>query len=104
MKSYFRALMCALLVSMPTANASVAFKESLLTPEGDIRLVFTLEKVALINAYALDDPSRIVIDIKDVAMGEIKSTKLGPVQSISCLLYTSPSPRDGLLSRMPSSA
>ena len=24
--------------------------------------------------------------------------------SLSCLLYTSPSPRDGLLSRMPSSA
>ena len=82
MKSYFRALLCTLLVSMPTANASVAFKESLLTPEGDIRLVFTLEKVALLNAYALDDPSRIVIDIKDVSMGEIKSTKLGPVQSI----------------------
>ena len=30
-------------------------------------------------------------------------TKLVP-QSINCLLYTSPSPRDGLLSRMPSSA
>ena len=29
--------------------------------------------------------------------------KLPPMQ-ISCLLYTSPSPRDGLLSRMPSSA
>ena len=26
------------------------------------------------------------------------------VDSLSCLLYTSPSPRDGLLSRMPSSA
>ena len=26
------------------------------------------------------------------------------VQSYGCLLYTSPSPRDGLLSRMPSSA
>ena len=26
------------------------------------------------------------------------------VQNIVCLLYTSPSPRDGLLSRMPSSA
>ena len=26
------------------------------------------------------------------------------INSISCLLYTSPSPRDGLLSRMPSSA
>ena len=29
--------------------------------------------------------------------------KLG-FSSLSCLLYTSPSPRDGLLSRMPSSA
>ena len=27
-----------------------------------------------------------------------------PTPSLSCLLYTSPSPRDGLLSRMPSSA
>ena len=27
-----------------------------------------------------------------------------PFQPMSCLLYTSPSPRDGLLSRMPSSA
>ena len=27
-----------------------------------------------------------------------------PEQSVLCLLYTSPSPRDGLLSRMPSSA
>ena len=28
----------------------------------------------------------------------------GEQQQIACLLYTSPSPRDGLLSRMPSSA
>ena len=28
----------------------------------------------------------------------------GMVEDIDCLLYTSPSPRDGLLSRMPSSA
>ena len=26
------------------------------------------------------------------------------IESLACLLYTSPSPRDGLLSRMPSSA
>ena len=32
------------------------------------------------------------------------SMELLGVQDISCLLYTSPSPRDGLLSRMPSSA
>ena len=29
---------------------------------------------------------------------------LDPNEAITCLLYTSPSPRDGLLSRMPSSA
>ena len=32
------------------------------------------------------------------------SQLLGSSQSTTCLLYTSPSPRDGLLSRMPSSA
>ena len=31
-------------------------------------------------------------------------TKLAEGGTITCLLYTSPSPRDGLLSRMPSSA
>ena len=33
-----------------------------------------------------------------------KDQVIDPVQPGSCLLYTSPSPRDGLLSRMPSSA
>ena len=33
-----------------------------------------------------------------------RSSKIHPHVGISCLLYTSPSPRDGLLSRMPSSA
>ena len=31
-------------------------------------------------------------------------TEAEPPHRITCLLYTSPSPRDGLLSRMPSSA
>ena len=35
--------------------------------------------------------------------GKIK-TLIGLDNNIACLLYTSPSPRDGLLSRMPSSA
>ena len=37
----------------------------------------------------------------------IKRNKTGPTLVVvpkSCLLYTSPSPRDGLLSRMPASA
>ena len=33
-----------------------------------------------------------------------KQISLGPVLSVTCLLYTSPSPRDATLSRMPSSA
>ena len=37
-------------------------------------------------------------------MEEINKHQNKSVQNVSCLLYTSPSPRDGLLSRMPSSA
>ena len=32
------------------------------------------------------------------------SQKIAKIEETNCLLYTSPSPRDGLLSRMPSSA
>ena len=42
--------------------------------------------------------------IKSVSVRSINLRSLGFKKSISCLLYTSPSPRDGLLSRMPSSA
>ena len=42
---------------------------------------------------------RIADDVVD------QESKLkNPIQDLSCLLYTSPSPRDRLLSRMPSSA
>ena len=44
----------------------------------------------------------IIIGISSVI---IITTIGGSIQStLTCLLYTSPSPRDGLLSRMPSSA
>ena len=35
---------------------------------------------------------------------KINVAAITPLMSYACLLYTSPSPRDGLLSRMPSSA
>ena len=43
----------------------------------------------------------LYVDGEDVQIGQpfIENAKV-----IACLLYTSPSPRDGLLSRMPSSA
>ena len=41
----------------------------------------------------------------DECMGDIVTFHdIGIYENKSCLLYTSPSPRDGLLSRMPSSA
>ena len=40
----------------------------------------------------------------DLSMGEMHTTLAKFISGGSCLLYTSPSPRDGLLSRMPSSA
>ena len=39
-----------------------------------------------------------------VEAGRMCEEKLSPLQRIGCLLYTSPSPRDATLSRMPSSA
>ena len=43
---------------------------------------------------------------KGSALEDLKKQDLSlqGVEELSCLLYTSPSPRDGLLSRMPSSA
>ena len=37
-------------------------------------------------------------------LDDMEKVTEGTTQSKTCLLYTSPSPRDGLLSRMPSSA
>ena len=58
----------------------------------------------LINAGAT-----VVIFDMNVNAGEQAASELGNkhchfIQLNVCLLYTSPSPRDGLLSRMPSSA
>ena len=52
-----------------------------------------------INNY--NGPLDVLLDLakaQKVDLEELSITKL------ACLLYTSPSPRDGLLSRMPSSA
>ena len=48
----------------------------------------------------LTDPADVFIDEEKA----LKWLRRGAQPSDTCLLYTSPSPRDGLLSRMPSSA
>ena len=60
------------------------------------------------NAMNLFLPAKLGDLAKSHFLYETQKTRIGAAVSVivfeSCLLYTSPSPRDGLLSRMPSSA
>ena len=57
-------------------------------PEADVKSPYE---------YAPEYLAEILKSVKTIAM-------VGASGDKTCLLYTSPSPRDGLLSRMPSSA
>ena len=46
----------------------------------------------------------IAIQASDLRSGRVRLKEFADIEISGCLLYTSPSPRDGLLSRMPSSA
>ena len=63
-----------------------------------------LKKAAKERAATKKEVTEKIIDLMkkiDITHLNIKEGRLG---TKTCLLYTSPSPRDGLLSRMPSSA
>ena len=64
-----------------------------------VRVKNDLTKGWYLGVYKKDDYYRDAVALKK---GEIDPTNNFTVKA--CLLYTSPSPRDGLLSRMPSSA
>ena len=59
------------------------------------------------KAWVLGDPGQLTLRSKPVPVPK-KAEVLVRIDAVAicatCLLYTSPSPRDGLLSRMPSSA
>ena len=57
------------------------------TKKGQVHFIWKGEREKLYNFFSV-----------------IKSRLLFSIKDLVCLLYTSPSPRDGLLSRMPSSA
>ena len=76
---------------------------------GEIRLAITLRLLAGGDSYDLG----VIFDISsrtcerilyEVLENWIINTKIGEINIEDCLLYTSPSPRDATLSRMPSSA
>ena len=54
-----------------------------------------------LDGHGQDDFARILAGVEQPAAGNVQ---VATGKNGSCLLYTSPSPRDGLLSRMPSSA
>ena len=68
-----------------------------------------IEKIGALQAASNEDPE-LLGQIEKLRKEEEKLknkifSKLSTWQKVQvCLLYTSPSPRDGLLSRMPSSA
>ena len=71
-------------MSIYTSGAnSLNFENIKELPNGDIRISFKLQKVALINAYALDDPSRIVIDVRDTKVSSFsEENNLGPLKLV----------------------
>ena len=80
--------------------------------EGSLRHVASLERQVEVlnekNAELAERNRLLAADVRDLKEGteaveEIARKDLGMIRD-GCLLYTSPSPRDGLLSRMPSSA
>ena len=74
------------------------------TPELSDKDIF-LYSQELHHSPVVEDFSK---GIKNISKLKEKNNKIigygSPAKATTCLLYTSPSPRDGLLSRMPSSA
>ena len=46
----------------------------------------------------------MIVDVQEKLSAVMPEKVINRLKTNTCLLYTSPSPRDGLLSRMPSSA
>ena len=65
-----------------------------------------LRKAVLITGPTAAGKTEIAMELYDRIGGESKATLISVDSALvyNCLLYTSPSPRDATLSRMPSSA
>ena len=78
---------------------------------GKILVVGSLHLDVIVNSSRLPQPDETLLGDKvSYRFGgkggnqAIAAAKISVQVLMACLLYTSPSPRDGLLSRMPSSA
>ena len=83
LSSIFLIFTCCFFAFLEAASNKVSFGNISELASGNLRIVFQLEQVALINSYALDDPSRIVIDIKNTELASaINASALSPIKSI----------------------
>jgi N-acetylmuramoyl-L-alanine amidase len=74
--------LCIFTLAIEASNR-VSFSNVSELESGNLKIVFNLDKVALINSYALDDPSRIVIDLKNTSLnGPLKSESFAPIKLI----------------------
>ena len=64
----------------------------------------SIGKTGIIAEFGPGDNGYIGLRVDMDALPIHENTNLDFSSTLDCLLYTSPSPRDGLLSRMPSSA
>ena len=62
------------------------------------------EKRVTATTTADDEFISLPTDLREIRVIKLNSSPQRVLEYYTCLLYTSPSPRDGLLSRMPSSA
>ena len=77
-------LSCLFFISFDSYTSNLAeFSSIKELPNGEIRITFKLSKVALVKSYALDDPSRIVVDVKDSQLKkEMDSRQNYPIKKI----------------------
>ena len=79
------------------------------TGTGKTLLAQTLAKVldvpfTVADATSLTEAGYVCEDVENIILKLLQASDYNVERAQNCLLYTSPSPRDRLLSRMPSSA
>ena len=91
---------------VPTARKALAYADCHVETDAG-RIMLSPRDLAKMIQAADIEPSDVVLDLacgrgySTAILAQLADTVIGLE---TCLLYTSPSPRDGLLSRMPSSA
>ena len=78
-----------------------------LTVDKDIQFLIRKELIKYQKIFKSKGSAAILMDVNNgniLSLVSLPDFNPNERQNITCLLYTSPSPRDGLLSRMPSSA